>query len=76
MIEWVRRIFEDSATGNPSVKRVGLLTAIASLSLSAIILAVAAYLGKSVGVEMGAVCTALAGLAGYGYVNGKKVERS
>ena len=65
----------DGTTGKPSVKRLVLLIACLSLAVSTIVLAVAGLLGKDVGVAIAATASPLAGLAGYGYVNGKAVER-
>lgn len=76
-MNWLRSFFEDSKTpGRASAKRLVFITGGLSLSVSTIILSAAACLGASVDAALLAVTTPLAGLAGYGYVNGKKVERS
>lgn len=74
-LRWLGRFVEEGSTGNPSIKRISLIMAISSLSTAAIVLAASNFMhGTPVGAELAAVCTALAGLAGGGYILGKKVE--
>lgn len=74
MMGWLRETINNSQTGLASSKRLSLLVATGAMSVTAILLGVAALMGYSVGVELGAVCVPLAGLSGYGYVNGKQME--
>lgn len=77
MIAWLKSAFEDSAKpGHASIKRIVFFLAGLSLSLSVVILVIAACYGADVDVALATVTAPLATLAGYGYVNGKKVERS
>lgn len=71
----VREFLSDGNTGKPSVKRLVLLIACIALSVATVVLACAGWLGRDVGVAIAATASPLAGLAGYGYVNGKAVER-
>lgn len=76
MTRWIASFFEDSRDpGHASIKRLVLFMAGASLSLSTIILSIAACTGAEVSAALLAVTGPLAGMAGYGYVNGKKVEK-
>lgn len=73
---WLGRAFEDSVNHNPSIKRISLLTTVVALSIAEIILALAAFMGKSVGVEIGTVSGSLAAVGGGSYVGGKAIERA
>lgn len=57
-----------------SSKRFALVVATLSLGASTVVLSVAACLGQDVALALGAVSVPLAGLGGYSYVGGKKVE--
>lgn len=72
---WAASFFEDKEPGHASIKRLVLFMAGASLSLSTVILSIAACTGAEVSAALLAVTGPLAGMAGYGYVNGKKVEQ-
>lgn len=75
-MKWIQTAFEDqSKPGHASIKRVVFACAGVSLSVCAIILSIAACYGQPVDVALATVTAPLAGLAGYGYVNGKMVER-
>lgn len=71
---WLAKFTQDSSTGYPSMKRAALIVGVASLSASDLILALAAFYGRSVGVEITAVSGTLGTVIGYAYVQGKKVE--
>jgi hypothetical protein len=73
-LDWIKKIIEDGATGNPSAKRVALIMATIALSAGTIVLCVAAYCGRDVALALAAVTGPLAGLAGHSYVGGKKAE--
>ena len=73
-MSWLRETISDSNTGTASSKRVVMLMAGAAMSLAVIILAIGAWFGYEVAAALGAVCVPLAGLSGYSYVQGKKVE--
>ena len=73
-MKWIREAISDSQTGKASMKRVAMLIASIALATSLVILAAAAFVGREVALAMGAVAGPLAGLAGYGYVNGKTAE--
>jgi len=75
-MNWLRETLSDSSTGRLSSKRVAMMMATSSLSISTIILAVAALMGRQVDVALGAVSVPLAGLGGYSYVNGKATDRA
>lgn len=75
-LRWVASFLEDAKTPeHGSIKRLGFLMACISLSASVVILSIAACSGADVSAALLAVTGPLAGLAGYGYVNGKKAER-
>jgi len=67
---------QDNKRGRGSSKRVGLLIATCAMSLSLILLAIAALYGHEVSMALGSVAVPLAGLNGYSYVGGKQAERS
>jgi hypothetical protein len=71
---WLREAINDGRTGKASSKRIVMLMGGAALSVSVVVLSVAALFGHPVAGELGAVSVPLAGLAGYSYVNGKQVE--
>ena len=75
-MSWLRDAILDGKTGSTSSKRIALLTAVTSMSIAVVVLACAAWFGHDVALSLGAVSTPLAGLAGYGYVNGKQAERA
>ena len=72
---WLRETITDSRTKKASAKRVVMLLAGVAFSVSVIVLSVSTLFGHAVSGELAAVSAALAGLAGYGYVNGKMAER-
>lgn len=74
-MNWLREAINDSKTGLASSKRLGLLIATIAMSVSVLILAVAALFGQDTSVALGAVCVPLAGLNGYSYVNAKVMEQ-
>lgn len=76
-MRWLQSMFEDSKNpGHASSKRFVFVVAGVSLSISTISLCIAVLFGQPVDAFlMGAVTTPLAGLAGYSYVQGKRVER-
>lgn len=73
-MKWLTEICEDK-DGQLSVKRVGLLIATVALSVSALILSAAFYLGHDTSSALAAVCVPLAGLNGYSYVGGLNAEK-
>lgn len=75
-VRWCARVFEEGSSGNPSVKRIALMVTVTALAIALIILAAAAFMGHSVGAEITAVATSLAGVGGYSYVRGKAAERA
>lgn len=72
--QWIAKFAQDSTTSYPSMKRLSLIIGVAALSAALVILALAAYFGHSVGVEITAVSGTLGTVIGYAYVQGKKVE--
>lgn len=76
MGRWIASFFEEAREpGHASIKRLVLFMAGASLSLSTVILSIAACTGAEVSAALLAVTGPLAGMAGYGYVGGKKAEK-
>lgn len=76
MSRWIASLFEDSANpGHASSKRLVFVVGGLTLSASTLALSIAACMGQQVDTALMTVTTPLAALAGYGYVNGKKVER-
>jgi hypothetical protein len=73
-MNWLREAIEDSSTGLASSKRVGLLLATFALSLSVVILAVAALFKVDTAAALAAVAIPLAGLNGYSYVGALNAE--
>lgn len=72
---WLREAISDGRTGLASAKRIALLMAALSMSAAVVILSVAALVvGRDVAAALGAIAVPLAGLAGYGYVQGKAAE--
>lgn len=75
-IRWAASFFEESRSpGHASAKRLVFVVGGFSLSLATVILAIAACAGAEVSASLLAVTGPLAGMAGYGYVGGKKAER-
>lgn len=74
LLLWIAKFAQDSTTGYPSMKRLALIVGVIALSIALVILAVAAYSGHSVGVEITAVSGTLGTVIGYAYVQGKRVE--
>jgi uncharacterized membrane protein YebE (DUF533 family) len=74
-MSWLREAISDSRTNKASAKRIAMLMAALSMSAAVVILALAALMvGRDVAAALGAIAVPLAGLAGYGYVNGKAAE--
>lgn len=71
---WLAAFLEDGKNGNPSIKRAVLLMASAAMSVGIVILSIAAANGYEVSAALAALAVPLAGMAGYGYVGGKRVE--
>lgn len=67
---------QDGRTGKASSKRLCMLLACFSLSISAVVLSVATLYGHDTAGALAAVCVPLAALGGAGYVGGKHVERN
>ena len=77
MKRWLASFFEDAVTpGHASAKRLVFVVGGFSLSVATIILAIAACAGAEVSASLLAVTGPLAGMAGYGYVGGKKAEQA
>lgn len=70
----LREILSDNRSGRGSSKRAVALIATVAMSITLIILAVAAYMGRAVDVAIGSVSMALAGLGSANYVGGKWAE--
>jgi arginine exporter protein ArgO len=62
--------------GNERTHALVAIVACGALSLALLILAVAAFRGRSVAGEISTVCIALGGLIGWVYKTGKAVEGS
>lgn len=75
-MNWLHETITDSRTGKASAKRVVMLLGALAMAAAIVILAVAALFGHDVGVAITGVCASLAGLSGYGYVNGKLAEKT
>lgn len=76
MKRWLASFFEDSSrVGHASAKRLVFIVGGFALSVSTVILSVAACAGAEVSASLLAVTGPLAAMSGYGYVNGKKAER-
>lgn len=74
-MNWLRESISDGRSNKASAKRIALLMASLAMSVAIVVLAFAALLvGRDVAAAMGAIAVPLAGLAGYGYVNGKSAE--
>lgn len=73
-MSWLHQALSDSTTERVSAKRVAMLLATLSMSISEVVLAVAALYGRNVDMALAAVSVPLAGLGGYSYVNGKANE--
>jgi len=73
-MSWLREALSDSATQRVSAKRLAMLLATLSMSISEVVLAIAALYGRNVDMALAAVSVPLAGLGGYSYVNGKANE--
>ena len=71
----LREAISDSRTGKASTKRIVMLAAGLSMSVSTLALVGAVFLGKDVSGLLVAFGTSLSGLAGAGYVGGKAMER-
>lgn len=75
-LHWWQGFFEDGHSGSRSAKRLVMVMAATSLSISVVLLSIAQLFGYDTALALGAVSVPLAGLGGYGYVHGKKAERS
>ena len=75
MRELLTQAMQDGRSERGSSKRVGLLLATSSMSVSVVILSIAALNGHEVSMALGAVAVPLAGLNGYSYVGGKMAEQ-
>lgn len=73
-MNWLREAISDGRSGMASTKRIVMLMAGWSLSVSTLILAVAAYHGKDVNSPLVVFGGALASLAGASYVWAKHIE--
>lgn len=73
-MNWLREAISDGTSGRASAKRLAMLIATLALALAVVILSVAGFIGRDIAVALGAVAVPLAGLGGYGYVNGKSAE--
>ena len=74
-MSWLIDAIRDGKTGSTSTKRIVMLMAGGAMSVSVVVLAFAAWFGHDVALSLGAVSAPLAGMSGYGYVNGKQVEK-
>lgn len=72
---WLREAISDSKLGRASTKRIVMLAAGLSMSISTLALVGAVFAGYDVSGPLVAFGTALSGLAGAGYVGGKAMER-
>lgn len=73
-MSWLREAATDSNTSKVSSKRVCMLTACFTLSLSTLMLTIAACFKVEVSAGLGIVAVPLAGLGGFTYINTKKNE--
>lgn len=77
MMRWLASFFEDfTSPGHASAKRLVFIVGGFALSISTVILSIAACTGAEVSAALLAVTGPLAGMAGYGYVGGKKAEQA
>lgn len=74
-MNWLREAINDPNSKMASSKRVGLLFATFALSISVLMLSVAALFGYDVAMALTAVAVPLAGLNGYSYVGGIAAEK-
>lgn len=74
-MSWLIDAIRDGKTGSTSTKRIVMLMAGGAMSVSVVVLAFAAWFGHDVALSLGAVSAPLAGMSGYGYVNGKQAEK-
>lgn len=74
-MKWLAAAIRDGHSGTISTKRIVILIGALAMSATVLMLGVAALLGYDVGVALTGVCAPLAGVGGYGYVNGKRAER-
>lgn len=72
---WLRETLSDPKYHQLSSKRLAMLIATIGLAISVVILSVAALFGYEVALALGAVSVPLAGLGGYSYVEGSKVNK-
>jgi len=72
--ELLTQAMQENGSGRGSSKRVGLLMATTAMSVSIVLLSIAAMNGHEVSMALAAVAVPLAGLNGYSYVN--KVEKA
>lgn len=69
MRELLTQALQENSSGRGSSKRVTLVVASFSMSLSLIILSIAAAMGKDVAAALLAVAGPLGAMSGYGYVH-------
>lgn len=75
-MSWLREAISDSRTGLASSKRVAMVFASLTLCLCTIMLTMIVFWKVEVVPVLVAFGTALAGMAGAGYVMGKPTERT
>lgn len=71
---WLREAVSDGRSGRVSTKRVVMLAAGLSMSISTLALVVAVFIGWDVSGPLVAFGTSLSAMAGAGYVGGKAFE--
>ncbi len=71
---WLREAVSDGRSGRVSTKRVVMLAAGLSMSISTLALVVAVFVGWDVSGPLVAFGTSLSAMAGAGYVGGKAFE--
>lgn len=73
-MNWLREAVSDGRSGRVSTKRIVMLSAGVSMSISTLALVVAVFYGWDVSGPLVAFGTSLSALAGAGYVGGKAME--
>lgn len=69
MKDLLTQAMQENSSGRGSSKRIGLLMATTAMSVSIVLLSIAAMSGHEVSMALGAVALPLAGLNGYSYVH-------
>lgn len=74
MKEIIKQALQENSSGRGSSKRLVMVASCLAMSVSLIILSVAATMGHDVSLALAAVATPLGAMSGYGYVHKPEIS--